>query len=312
MLQARSVFAANVEATAGTAESLSAPNAVYDVFDLRANQSFQKTRRPSQLSFEPLGSVTQGYVGQFSFKTDVVWDGTSTLPAMFEVLMPACGWVKTSTTFYPITAPPGVSGVKTATLHAYIDGTLRKLVGAMGDWVWYLPTGRPSYIEWTFTGIWQPVTDTALLNPTTPTAKAVRFNTTNACSFASQSIAAAEQFVISSGNTIAMAYSSDTASGYKHAIVASRNTTIRGNPESVVVATQDRHLMCQDNTQEALAIEFLGNGTSKIGFSAPKASIESIADAPRDGLQCDDILWQCNKNASAENQALAITFTASV
>jgi hypothetical protein len=311
MLTARSVFAANVEATAGTAESLDATHAVYDVYDLQANQAIQKTRRPSQLSFEPLGSVSQGYVGQFSFKTDVVWDGTATLPAMFDVLLPACGFAKTGSTFYSITAPPGSTGVKTATMHAYIDGTLRKLVGAMGDWVWYLPTGRPSYIEWTFTGIWQPVTDTGLLNPTTPTAKAVRFNTTNACTYNAVSIAETEQFVVASGNTIAMAYSTNTASGYKHAIVAARVSTIRGNPESCLVATQDRYLMCQNNDQAALAIEFLGNGTSKIGFSAPKAGIETITSAPRDGLACDDILWACNKNASNENQALAIAFTAS-
>jgi hypothetical protein len=88
-------------------------------------------------------------------------------------------------------------------------------------------------------------------------------------------------------------------------------TTIRGNPETVLVATQDRFLQSKNNTQAALAITFLGNGTSTVGFSAPKASIQTIVEAVREGLVCDDILWQCNKNASAENEALSIAFTAS-
>ena len=312
MLKARSVFAAKVETTMGTAESLTGTDAVYDAYDVVMNPQITKVVRPSQLSFEPIGSVSNGHIGQVGFKTDLVWDGTSTLPSMFEVLFPACGWVKSSTTFKAFTSPPGTAdGVKTLTLQAYIDGTLRMLAGAVGDWTWYLPTGRPSYIEWVFTGIWQDVTDAALLNPTTPTAKAVRFNTASTCTWDSVSIASTEQFVIASGNTVSMAYSAATASGYKHGYISNRLSTIRGNPESVLVATQDRFLKSKENTQAALAITFLGNGTSTVGFSAPKASIQTITETVREGLLCDDILWQCNKNASAENEALAITFTAS-
>jgi len=311
MLRARSVFAAKIETTPGTAESLTASDAVYDVYDLNPNDTAQKTVRPSQLSFEPLGSVSGAYVGQFSFKTDWVWDGSSTLPAMIDVLMPACGWVKSGSVFKPQVAIPGSSGVKTVTLNGYVDGVLKQLVGAAGDWTWYLPTGRPSYIEWVFTGIWSDVIDESLLNPTTPTAKPIRFNTTNSCSFDSVSIAATEQFVISSGNTVAMKYASNTASGFSHAFVANRLTTVRGNPESCLVATQNRYGMSRANTQAALAIEFLCNGTSKVGFAAPKASIQTIAPVARDGIECDDILWHCNKNASAENESMSITFTAS-
>ena len=61
LLRRKSVLAAKIESTSGTAESLSASDAAFNVFDLTMTPTIAMTPRPSQGSFSSLPAVPELY-----------------------------------------------------------------------------------------------------------------------------------------------------------------------------------------------------------------------------------------------------------
>jgi hypothetical protein len=113
-----------------------------------------------------------------------------------------------------------------------------------------------------------------------------------------------EQLSIMSGNEITMR-DCLTANGWASAIITDRKPSMKGNPESVLVATQDRSGIWRVGTEYSLSAAI----GSAITFTAPKAQITSITNGDRNKLAIDEIEWQCNKNGTTANQSLSIVFS---
>jgi len=313
LLKRRRVFAAKTEGTIGTAESLTGAEGVYNAYNVMIQPKISMTPRESQGGFGMLTSVPQGLGGVATFRTGLGWDGTATEPNWADVLLPACGWVKTGQTFFPITAAPG-SAVKTLTIGAYCDdgagqSVLKILAGCMGNFTIVLPTGQMAYIDWEFQGVWQDVTDQSIIAPTYPTVKDLRFasglvewNNVNMC---------VSNVTIESGNTIILR-ECPTTDGYLAALITNRVPKIKCNPEAVKTSTQDRWSTWTDQTEQALEIDIAGPTTSYISFDADKAQIINNQEGDRNGMVTDEIEFQCNKNGTNLDQELKITFTAAV
>ena len=99
MLKRKRVFAAKIEATPGTAESLTNTEGAFNAYNVMAQATIAMEEREGQGGFNYLSAVPGAYGGTLSFRTDLGWDGTSTEPTWASVLLPACGWVDTSGTF---------------------------------------------------------------------------------------------------------------------------------------------------------------------------------------------------------------------
>ncbi len=301
MLKRIRTLAAKVETTIGTPISLSGTDGAFNAYNLMCQANIPVEQREASGSFNRLSSIPGARSGTMSFRTDLSHDG-STVPGWATTLLPACGWVNAAGTFTPRSEAPG-SNVKTLTLGAYVDGVFKSIAGAVGTFNMVFPSGRMAYIDWTFTGVWQAPTDVAIIAPTYPTEavlKASSMTTTwDSVAFCF------EQLALDAGNEVILRECSTSASGYVSAMIVDRVPKITANPESVLVATQDRFGQWLAGTEAALSIA-LG---SAITISAPKAQVVNLQEGDRNKLVIDEIEWQANKNGATADQEVSIVFS---
>lgn len=309
LLRRKRVLAAKIETTIGTAESLIASDAAFNVYNpiIQTNIAFEQ--REGQGGFGYFTSMPGGHTGTATFRTYLEWDGTATEPAWADTFFPACGWVKSGQVFTPRSEAPG-SNVKTLTIACYVDGIYKQLAGCMGSFIVTLPTGRNGYIDWTFMGVFSEPTAVAIITPTYPTAKPLRFagglaewNDVNMC---------VESATINSGNTVVMRECPTTDAGFISALVTNRLPTISVNPEAATIAAQNRWNAFLEQTEYALELDVGGPPNAVLSFDAPKAQIINLQEGNRNDIVTDEIEFQCNKNGATHDQELSITFTAAV
>ena len=308
MLRRRSVFAAKIEGTVGTAESLTTAEGVFNAMDFSIQPNVPVTRREGQGGFNYLPGIPEGMQGTCTVKIECSTSGSG-VPNWADVLLPACGWVEDTQVFSPITAGPGTSGVKTITIGHYKDGKRALLSGAMGTWKLVAPTGKIAYFEFTFTGKYSSnETDTALIEPTHPTDLPLRFAqgalTWNSVALCTSTVE------IDAGNTVQMreCVNASDRSGFISAIVTDRAPVITADPESVLVATQDREALWLTSSPQAFSMQIGQTGAGVITVAAPKAQLENKQQGDRNGINTDDLTWLCTKGSAADTE-LTITFT---
>jgi len=315
MLRRKRVLAAKIETAIGTAEVLAAGDAAMNIYNPIIQAGIPMEARQGQGGFGMFSSVPGGRVGTATFRTYLEWDGTATEPAWADTFLPACGWVKSGQVFTPRTEAPGTN-VKTLTIGVYQDNgdgstIFKSIIGAMGTAAINLPTGRPGFIDWTFTGCWQPPTAVTMIAPTYPTPLPLRFagglaewNDVNLC---------IESAVINLGNTVIMRECPTKVSGYISAWITDRVPTITLNPEASTIAAQDRWAAWIAQTEQAIELDVAGPvgvvSNAVLSFDAPKASILNNQEGERNGIVTDDLELQCNKNGATHDQELSITFT---
>lgn len=246
-------------------------------------------------------------MGTATFRTDIAIGAS--MPSWASVLLPGCGWVESATVFTPRSEAPG-SNVKTLTIGVYEDGKFKSLAGAVGTGQMVFPTGRMAYIDWTFTGVWQDVTDTSIIAPTYPTDLPLRAaNGTVTYASVAQKV---ESLTIDFGNEVVMREDPAKEAGYVSALVTNRQPVITANPEAQLVATEDTYGDWTSQSEGAFAYTLSGPSSSSIAISAPKAQIFNAQEGDRNRLQTNDITWNCNKNGGTNDQELSITITVEV
>jgi hypothetical protein len=305
LLRRRAVFAAKVESTIGTAESLSGTEGVYNARDFMIQPNVAMTRREGQGGFNYLTSIPEGMTGTCTIIHDLTYNGTD-IPSWASVLLPACGWVDAAGTFSPKSEGPG-SNVKTLTIGHYKDGKRTLLSGAMGTFKIVCPTGKVAYIEFTFTGKYSSnETDTALIAPTYPTVSPLRFA---AGALTWNSVALCTSNVeVDAGNSVIMreCVNATDRSGYVSALVTNRAPIITADPESVLVATQDRDSLWLTPTAQAFSMQ-IGSSGSSITIAAPKAQLENKQQGNRSDMMVDNLTWLATQGSSADTE-LTIAF----
>jgi hypothetical protein len=306
LLMKKRVLAAKIETTIGTAIALGNADGAENVFNAKLVPNVTVEERPGQGGFGRLGGVPGARTGTATFRTYIYYDGT-TVPFWATTFLPACGWVATGGVYTPRSEAPG-SNVKTLTIGCYADGKLYSIAGAMGTFQAVFPNGRPAYIDWTFTGKWQAVTNTALITPTYPTTLPMRYASATT-TFNSVALCL-EQVTLDAGNTVTPRECTADATGYHSYIVTDRYPKITANPEAVAIATRDPHAQLLAGTEAAFALSIPTTGGGYVGFDAPKAQLLSVGDEDRSGLMVDALEFGCNKNGSTHDQELSITFDA--
>jgi hypothetical protein len=305
LLRRRAVFAAKVETTIGTAESLTGAEGAFNARDFTIQPNVPITRREGQGGFNYLPGIAEGMQGTCTVTMDMAYDGT-TVPTWASVLLPACGWVATAGVFSPLSEGPGTN-VKTLTIGHYKDGKRSLLSGAMGTFKIMAPTGKMASIEFTFTGKYSTnETDTALIAPTYPTtlplrvaAGALTWNSVALCT---------SNVEVDAGNSVIMreCMNATDRSGFVSAIVTNRAPVITADPESELVATQDRDALWLTSSPQAFSMQIGVAGTS-ITVAAPKAQLENKQQGNRNDMMTDDLTWLATKGSAADTE-LTITF----
>jgi len=319
-LRKRRVLAAKLEAAVGTAESLTADEAAFNVYDLTINPDADFHERPGQAGFSPLPGVVGARKGTATFWHEIYGSGVpesgggESVPAWAKVFLPACGVIQSGADS-PVfkvssTSPTGGStplAVRTLTLGAYVDGVLKVLTGAMGTAVITCTHGQPAKIEYTFSGVWVAPTDAALLAPTYPTVLPAR------CAGGAITLGGwtpvLSEISIDLGNEVVMRPDATQAAGLISALITGRRVTGTMNPESSLVAEQDIYGDWLAGTEAALSIQVgAGSDGNTCTIAAPKAQTTRPSEIDRDGIQADQIEFQCNRSAAAGDDELTLTF----
>lgn len=305
LLRRKAVFAAKVEATIGTAESLTGAEGVFNARDFEIQPTVPVTRREGQGGFNYLPGIPEGMMGTCKIVHDLTYNGTD-IPTWASVLLPACGWVDSAGTFSPKTEAPG-SNVKTLTIGHYKDGKRSLLSGAMGTFKIFAPTGKTAYIEFTFTGKYSSnETDTAIISPTYPSVLPLRVA---AGALTWNSVALCTSMVeVDAGNSVIMreCVNATDRSGYVSALVTNRAPVITADPESVLVATQDRDALWLTSSPQAFSLQ-IGASGSAITIAAPKAQLENKQQGNRSDMLIDNLTWLATAGSSVDTE-LTIAF----
>ena len=94
--------------------------------------------------------------------------------------------------------------------------------------------------------------------------------------------------------------------GYKSAIVTNRAPVITADPESVLVATQDREAHWLSSLPYAFSMR-VGVSAASIIISAPKAQLENKQQGNRSDMMTDDLTWLATAGSAVDTE-LTIAF----
>jgi hypothetical protein len=213
--------------------------------------------------------------------------------------------VNSSGTVTPRTETPGAN-VKTLTLGKYINGVYERLAGCMGTAKIMFETGRPTFIDWTFEGKWVTATDTAMITPTYPTVHPIVYR--GATTTWNSVALCLSRMTLDLGNKVYLQECASDATGYSFAVVTDREPTITADPDSKLLATQDRYAALHASTGGAFSLELAGFATNAtIEFLAPNAQLMSVKRGDREGISIDNLVLACNEHTTAD-QELQIIF----
>ena len=305
LLLKKAVLGGKIESTIGTAETLAAADCTINAYNVVINPETEVEQREGQGGFGKLASIPGARRGRATFSVDLAYDG-SAVPAWASTYLPACGLVLSTATYKPRTEVPG-SNVKTATIAAFVDGVRRQIYGAVGNARFILPTGRMGRIEFDFQGVYSDEADVAIPSSINYVNTLPLRVSGGATSWASSNICL-ESATIDLGNVITARECSTSAAGIDSFVITDRNIRVTGNPESKLIATQNRYGQFRDSTEGILSFTIAGPTTSTVVFSMPKAQIVSKPMGDRNGIMIDQIEWQANKNVDTADEELSFTF----
>lgn len=288
LIRARRVIAAKVETTAGTAESLTATEAAYNVYNLEASPTIEEQQRPGQgFGLSKIASTYGGLSGTATFSQDMV----ATL-AQLSPFWNSCGLKLATSTFSPESRPPEgtSSGSETLTIGCYVDGLKKLVYGAMGNAVMHFPSGMPCYTEYTYTGCWGAPTDVALLAYTPPTAAPLRMVSSSFGVGSGPYYPKFSEAVLDLGNTVLLRQDGKQASGYHSAVITDRRITVTVDMEADLVANYDPNGDRLARTLRAVTWA-ITDGANTLTFTLPSAQVIDVQPGDRNGLEIFNVTY---------------------
>lgn len=308
LMRRKRVFAAKTEVTIGTPIALANADGAFNVYDLSIQPTIEMEEREAQGAFNYLSSIPGTRMGTVTFKTDLSYDGAN-IPTWASVLLPACGWVNNNGTFGPRSESPG-DNVKTLTIGVWEDGKRKSIAGAMGNFVIQCPAGKTAFIEWTFQGTWQPEVAEAMITPTYPTVKGLKYASATT-TYATVAMCVAN-ISFDAGNSVIMRECGANASGFVSALITNRKPVITADPESVLIATQDRYASWLAATEGVLNLVLTAPATETFDILVGAAQINNIQGGDRSDMLTDQITWTANKNSTTNDAEMRFTFSGNV
>jgi hypothetical protein len=246
LLARKTVIAAKAEGTPGTAETLTAAEAVFFAYVEPGafTENIPILDRPS-MSGGQHAAAHGGRQGSITFEVDLAGKGASGVPSWASVLLPACGGSLAVATYsFGYTVAP-------ITLALYIDGMVRKLIGAVGTFAINLTAGQPGRVRFTFVGKIAADADATLLAPTYESVQPPRW-ASNAYTIGAVAVKAST-LTVDLGAATKMLEDPADAAGFSYGAVTDIRPTAQTDPEAVVVATKDWYMILTGVTTSALS-----------------------------------------------------------
>lgn len=299
----KTLLAAKVEATPGTAETLAGTDAAYNAINPQITANIPVSERFMQGSFRHLRGVPGPQSGTCTFSIELIGDGAGTFPAWATTLLAACGVIESPTdTGSPSDEAPGTN-VKTLTLGVYTDGVLTQLRGCSGTFQMVFTPGQAVMVNFTFTGAWVGQSAVAIPSYTPPTLFPIR--SAGACTIGG----VAQRFgtcTFDIGNQVTLRPDIASSGGFLYATISGRAPTIAIDSEAALIATENPFGDWKDATTRAFSIN-ADDGTDIVTLAAPAAQYTGIAPGDREGVRLNSKTLRCTSTGTTPEFTLAFS-----
>jgi hypothetical protein len=195
---------------------------------------------------------------------------------------------------------------------------MRKMISCMGDWSIPFKAGEIARIHFKFLGLLADDADVALITPTLPTTVPPRWAQTSGNGFIwslaadgvsagtySPRVSSAE---FRAGNNVVMRADANADSGYRSALITSRDPTCVVDAESALVATFGWDIAHKASSQAALTAILGTTANNKMSVKFTKASIRERASGDREGIIVENVTYQANRNGSTLDDDVELAF----
>jgi len=255
-----------------------------------------------------LGQNNAGVLGALSascsFQTELRGNGSSGLEAGLAILLQACGYAKTSEVY---NASSDYASQATISIAVWQDGKKKTMAGCSGNVTFEGETGDRLMCSFEFSGKWAaPIDDTiSAVAESTATPMMLKGGT---FTLGGESIKVAS-VNLNMNCQVTARPDIDDASGIGNYIVADWDPTLQLVAEADLVGTflpgYNYYGIWLAGTEAAVSL-LLTDGTVNVTFAIPAAQIKEIKNSDGDGIEMEDLTYQCN-NSSGDD---AVTITA--
>lgn len=232
--------------------------------------------------FGNAGKVQVSNYSQMEIEVELASSGAAGTAPGWGPLLQACAFSET-VDVGDVTYEPVTSGAKTITLYYYLDGLMHKMTNARGNVTFTLNPGGIPTMQFTFTGFYNTVTDTALPAGADYSAFEAPFavNKVNTPTFTIHGTSApAEAFTINMNNQVTYR----NLIGAEDVVMTDRTPSGNATIEMTSVASKAWHESVRLGTLGALQmIHGVGAGNI-VQFDAPKVQLTEPSYSESDGI----------------------------
>lgn len=312
ILSNRQIVAAKVEVTEGTAETLAGADANVQILEpakWEPNISMFE-RKLMDVSYSNFKQIPGTRLATISLKVENKGSGTAGMAPALGKLFRACGLAETvvaatSVTYAPVSA---LASIPTVTMAIYQDGIRKQLRGARGNVKYSAKNGEPGVFDFNFIGVYDAVTDQALLTPS-----GVETTVPVALLSALFSVASFSAFVstvsFDMGNQLTPRPDINTSSGYISTLLTGRTPKGSFDPELETVATHDWYGRWLAGTTGVLTWKHPGTAGNICTFNVPVCQYIKINDGDRDGVALAPVEFLMARSAVGGNDEISIAYT---
>lgn len=201
-------------------------------------------------------TIPTGLHAKVTFEVELEPSGTAGTAPAWGVLLRGCAMAQTIAAGVSVTYNPVTEAHESLSIYVWHDGVRYVLLGARGSVKFMISAQAIPVMEFTFTGLWQVATDTALPAPTytafrTPIV-ASRANTP-VFSVAGASTLTLKDFALDLGNDVQNRFL--IGSSVDQVIIVDRAPALEMTIEAEPVATFNPYALAQAQTQVAVVLQ---------------------------------------------------------
>lgn len=309
MVTKRAVIAAKLEGTEGTAETLAAADADVLVFE----PSFSPTvtfyeRTEVDASLSPYAQVAGSKMATIAFNVNLRGSGSAGTAPKIGKLLKCCGFGETIVGGTSVTYAPISASIPSLTMALYRDGVKKQIRGARGNVSYSGKAGEPGVLNFSFQGVYDGVSDVALLTGTGIETTSLPVLLSAAFTIASFA-AKISSISIDMGNKIAMRPDINKAEGFFSCMYSGRTPKGNFDPEEQLVSEHDWYGRFKAGTSGALTFKHDGGAGNICTISAPVVQYTGVAESSRDDIAALGVDFILGRSAAAGNDEIAVAFT---
>ena len=259
--------------------------------------------RPFLGAFQQLLANTNVEV---SFSVELAGSGAAGTAPRYGDALKACGFSETIASGTSVTYAPVSTSFSSVSIHYNTDGVRHIVTGCRGTFVINASVGEIPTIDFTFTGIYNAPTDTALPTVTYGNqATPLIFKNGNTTGFQLLSHSAALSSIsMDIGNELVYR---ELVGGTKETLLVNRNISGTVSIEAMALGTKDYFTAALAETTGNLTFLHGTAAGNKVQVSSTKADIGDVAYAEEDGIQMLEIPYTLVP--SAANDQVSIVYT---